>query len=75
MNYFRIPFQINPLEMKNWIVFLLALICVLSMLVVGVDALSNNQERTGMFLTFVGSMTVIGLVMDLINHLKARRPM
>lgn len=61
--------------MKNWIVFLLALICVLSMLVVGVDALSNNQERTGMFLTFVGSMTVIGLVMDLINHLKARRPM
>ncbi len=61
--------------MKNWIVFALALLCVLSMLFVGLDALSNDQERMGMFFTFVGSMTVIGLVMDFINHLKARRPM
>ena len=61
--------------MKNWMVFALALVCVISMLYVGLDALSNHQERTGLFLTFVGSMTVIGLVMDLVNHIKARKPM
>lgn len=61
--------------MKNWMVFALAFVCVVSMLYAGVDALSNNQERTGLFLTFVGSMTVIGLLMDFINHIKARRPM
>ena len=61
--------------MKKWIVFALALVCVLSMIYVGYDALSNNQERTGLFFTFVGSMTVVGLVMDFINHLKTRRSM
>jgi len=61
--------------MKNWMVFALALVCVLSMLFVGLDALSNDQERMGMFFTFVGSMTVIGLVLDFINHVKARRSM
>lgn len=61
--------------MKKWMVFALAFICVLSMIYVGYDALSNNQERTGLFFTFVGSMTVVGLVMDFINHLKTRRSM
>lgn len=61
--------------MKKSLVFVLALICVVSMLYAGVDALSNNQERIGLFFTFVGSMTVIGLVMDFINHLKTRRSM
>lgn len=59
--------------MKKWMVFALAFICVLSMIYVGYDALSNNQERTGLFFTFVGMMTVVGLVMDFINHLKTRR--
>lgn len=61
--------------MKKMMVFALAFVCVMSMIYVGFDALSHNQERTGMFLTFVGSMTVIGLVMDLVNHLKTRRYM
>ena len=61
--------------MKKWIVFGLAFLCVLAMLYVGLDALSHNQQRTGLFLTFVGSMTVIGLGIDLINHLKTRRSM
>lgn len=61
--------------MKNIMVFGLAFVCVISMIYVGFDALSNNHERTGLFFTFVGSMTVIGLLMDLINHLKARRSM
>lgn len=59
--------------MKKWLVFVLAFLCVMSMLYAGFDALSNNQERTGLFFTFVGFMTVIGLVMDFINHLKSRR--
>jgi hypothetical protein len=62
--------------MKKWIVFALALACVVMMLYAGLDALSNNETRTGLFLTFVGSMTVIGLAIDLFNHLKnARRSM
>ena len=56
-------------------VFGLAFLTVLIMLYAGFDALSKNQERSGLFLTFVGLMTVIGLVIDLLNHLKARRSM
>lgn len=59
--------------MKKWMVFVLAFLAVTSMLYAGYDALSNHQERTGLFFTFVGFMTVIGLVMDFINHLKSRR--
>ena len=59
--------------MKKWMVFVLAFVGVALMLYVGVEALSNQQERTGMFFTFVGSMTVIGLVMDFVNHLRSRR--
>ena len=59
--------------MKKWVVFVLAFVAVLSMLYAGLDALSNHQERTGLFFTFVGSMTVIGLVLDFVNHLKTRR--
>jgi hypothetical protein len=59
--------------MKKWFVFCLALACVVAMLYAGVDALSNNQTRTGLFLTFVGSMTVIGLVIDFFNHIKGAR--
>ena len=58
--------------MKKWFVFILAFVCVLAMLYAGFDALSKHQERTGLFLTFVGSMTVIGLLMDFINHLRSR---
>ena len=61
--------------MKKWMIFALAFICVLLMIYVGYDALSRNQERIGLFFTFVGSMTVVGLVMDFVNHLKTRRLM
>jgi len=61
--------------MKKWMVFVLAFICVMTMLYAGFDALSNHQERTGLFFTFVGLMTVIGLTIDFINHLKTRRSM
>ena len=59
--------------MKKWLVFALAFLCVASMLYAGIDALANRQERTGLFLTFVGAMTVIGLVIDFVKHLKSRR--
>lgn len=61
--------------MKKWMVFALAFICVLMMIYVGYDALSRNQERVGLFFTFVGAMTVVGLVIDFVNHLKTRRSM
>jgi hypothetical protein len=61
--------------MKKWLPFVLAFLCVMTMLYAGFDALSNQQERTGLFFTFVGLMTVIGLTIDFINHLKTRRSM
>lgn len=61
--------------MRKWFVFCLAFLCVIMMLCVGFQALSNHHERTGLFFTFVGSMTIIGLVIDFINHLKTRRTM
>lgn len=61
--------------MKKLTVFGLAFVCVLTMLYAGFDALSNDQQRIGLFLTFVGSMTVIGLAIDFIQHLKTRRSM
>ncbi len=61
--------------MKKWMIFALAFLCVISLLYAGFDALSQHQERTGLFFTFVGLMTVIGLAIDLINHLKTRRSM
>lgn len=61
--------------MRKWMVFALAFLCVVTMLYAGFDALSNRQERMGMFFTFVGTMTVIGLAIDIINHLKTRRSM
>ena len=59
--------------MKKWMVFLLAFVCVSLLIYAGIDAMSRNQGRMGMFLTFVGGMTVIGLALDVINHLKPRR--
>lgn len=59
--------------MRNWLVFLLAFLGVVAMLYIGVDALSGNNARMGMFFTFVGSMTVVGLLIDVINHLRTRR--
>lgn len=59
--------------MKKWMVFGLAFLCVMMMLYAGFDALAAREERTGLFFTFVGLMTVIGLVIDFINHLKTRR--
>lgn len=59
--------------MKKWMVFVLAFAGVMLLIYAGVDALSRHQERMGMFLTFVGGMTVIGLALDVIKHLKTRR--
>ena len=75
MRYFRTKKFKNPDRMKKWSIFMLAFVCVMTMLYAGFDALSNHQERTGLFFTFVGLMTIIGLAIDFINHLKARRSM
>lgn len=61
--------------MKKWMIFFLAFLCVVVMLWAGIDAVANHQSRWGMFFTFVGSMTIIGLAIDVVNHVRARRPM
>ena len=61
--------------MKKMMVFILAFVCVLAMLYAGFDALAGSQQKIGLVFIFVGSMTVIGLVIDLVNHLKTRRTM
>jgi len=61
--------------MKKWMVFGLAFLCVMTMLYAGLDALSEHRQRTGLFFTFVGAMTVVGLAIDFIHHLKKRRTM
>ena len=73
MPYFRIEITQTPQDMKKWLIFLLAFIGVATMIYVGVDQLAGNNHGTGMFFTFVGGMTVIGLVLDVANHLKTRR--
>ena len=75
ITYLRESFFDNPDCMKKLMVFGLAFLCVMCMLYAGLDALSNNQQRIGLFFTFVGSMTVIGLVIDFVNHLRTRRTM
>ncbi len=59
--------------MKKWLIFLLAFAGVATMIYIGVEALEKDHHRTGMFFMFVGGMTVIGLVLDVANHLKTRR--
>jgi len=61
--------------MKKWMVFTLALVCIVLMLLAGLDALEKDQQKMGMLLTFVGSMSVIGLAIDVIQHLRTRRSM
>ena len=61
--------------MRKWMVFGLALVAVLLMLYTGLNALSADHERTGLFFTFVSVMTIIGLAIDLINHLRTGRSM
>lgn len=58
--------------MKKWMIFALAFLGVFAMIYAGIEAISNHQERAGMFFVFVGGMTVIGLVLDLANHLKTK---
>lgn len=59
--------------MKKWMVFVLAFACILLMLVAGFDALEKDNRQAGMLLTFVGSMSIIGLAIDVIQHLRAGR--
>lgn len=56
-------------------VFALAFAAIVLMLVAGFDALEKDHERMGMLLTFAGSMSVIGLAIDIIQHLRTRRSM
>lgn len=56
-------------------IFVLALICIVLMLYAGLDALAKDHRQMGMLLTFVGTMSIIGLAIDVIQHLRTRRSM
>lgn len=61
--------------MKQWMSFVLVFLCVLVMLYAGFNGLSNDNERSGLFFIFVGVMTVIGLAIDFVIHLRAKKIM
>jgi hypothetical protein len=61
--------------MKQWLIFALAFLLVLALLYAGYNGLSNDNQRTGLFFLFVGAMTVVGLTIDFINHLRTKRSM
>lgn len=58
--------------MKNLFIFLLASLMVIAMIVTGIDTLSHNSSM-GLFITFVGSCTAIGLTIDIVSHFRSVR--
>lgn len=54
---------------KNLLLLGLALLAVTAMLYAGLNGLSNNHSY-GIFFTFIGGITTIGLGLDVVNHLR-----
>lgn len=59
----------QPFCMKKFVQLSLALIAVIIMLHTGVQGLLNDQAY-GLFFTFIGALTTIGLGMDVVSHLE-----
>jgi len=57
--------------MKNILLLGLALLAVTIMLYAGVNGVLNDHSY-GLFFTFIGGVTTVGLGMDVVNHLKIR---
>lgn len=57
--------------MKNAFRLALALIGVMVILYTGLNGIEHNYSY-GLFLTFVGGFTTVGLGLDVVNHLKIR---
>ena len=55
--------------MKNFLALGLALLGVIVMLYAGLNGLTKDHSY-GFFFLFIGSITTIGLGMDLVSHLK-----
>jgi hypothetical protein len=55
--------------MRKLFVLLLALVAVFTILYAGLNGLIKNYSY-GLFFTFVGAITTIGLGLDVVNHLK-----
>lgn len=54
---------------KNLLLLSLALVAVFVMLYTGLNGLSKDHSY-GIFFTFVGGVTTIGLGVDVVNHLR-----
>lgn len=57
--------------MKNFLLLGLALAAVIVLLYAGLNGLTNNHSYGTVF-TFIGSLTTIGLGIDIVNQLKLR---
>lgn len=55
--------------MRNLLLLGLALLAVIAVLYAGLNGLMKNHTY-GVFFTFVGGLTTIGLGMDVVNQLK-----
>ncbi len=55
--------------MKNQLLLGLVLLTVAVMLYAGIDGMIRNHTY-GLFFTFVGGLTTIGLGLDIVNHLR-----
>lgn len=55
--------------MKKFFVLLLALLGVIIILYAGLNGLIENHSY-GLFFTFIGAITTVGLGLDVVNHLK-----
>lgn len=55
---------------KSVLVFGLAVVAVVLMIYAGIDALNKDRSTSGLFFTFIGSCTAIGLGIDIAHHIK-----
>jgi hypothetical protein len=57
--------------MRNIKIFCLSFLAVGMMILIGMMQMSNN-ETGGIFFIFVGTCTLLGLAIDMVNHVKER---
>ena len=57
--------------MRNTKIFCLSFLAVGMMILIGMMQMSNH-EAGGIFFVFVGSCTMLGLAIDVANHVKER---
>jgi hypothetical protein len=57
--------------MKNLSVFALAIICIVGVVLIGVNGLLANYAW-GPFFLFIGTCSTVGLTIDIFNHFRTK---